>query len=63
MTKHIVKKWGDDFRPEFKKLGELRSIVTQNVNIMVLTAITTDTLRLSSENPWNEKSSVSRPVT
>ena len=55
---HCVKKWGDDFRPEFKKLGELRSIVPQNMNIMALTATATDTLRLSVQ-----KSSVSRAVT
>ena len=46
---HCVKKWGDDFRPEFKKLGRLRSIIPKNVNIMALTATATDTLRLSVE--------------
>ena len=42
---HCMKKWSDNFRPEFKKFGELQIIVPQNVNIMAFTV--TDTLRLS----------------
>ena len=46
---HCVKHWGEEFRPEFKKIGELRSIVPKTVNIMALTATATVTSRLSIE--------------
>ena len=38
---HCVKSWGDEFRPEFRKIGELRSILPANINIMALTATAT----------------------
>ena len=46
---HCVKTWGEEFRPEFKKIGELRSIIPKTVNIMALTATATITSRLSIE--------------
>ena len=46
---HYVKTWGEEFRPEFKKIGELRSIIPKTVNIMALTATATITSRLSIE--------------
>jgi ATP-dependent DNA helicase RecQ len=46
---HCVKSWGEDFRPAFKKIGELRSIIPKHVNIMALTATVTTTSRLSIE--------------
>lgn len=36
---------GDDFRQEYSKLGEMRSILSANVHIMALTATATKTLR------------------
>jgi len=48
---------GDDFRTEFSKIGELRSLIPTSVNIMALTATATTevlkavTERLSLDNP------------
>ena len=36
---------GNSFRHEFSHLGELRSIIPENVNVMALTATATDTTR------------------
>ena len=36
---------GDDFRQEFKHLGEVRSLIPQHINIMALTATATKSLR------------------
>ncbi len=54
---HCVKTWGNKFRRAFSKLGELRSIIPPNVNILALTATATKktfhiiTDRLSMINP------------
>ncbi|XP_065917244.1 ATP-dependent DNA helicase Q1-like [Dysidea avara] len=54
---HCVKTWGDEFRTEFSKIGELRSLIPTSVNIMALTATATSevlkvvTERLSLDNP------------
>ena len=48
---------GDEFRTEFSKIGELRSLIPTSVNIMALTATATSevlkvvTERLSLDNP------------
>ncbi|XP_065901618.1 ATP-dependent DNA helicase Q1-like [Dysidea avara] len=45
---HCVKTWGDKFRTDFSKLGELRSLIA--VNVMALTATATlDTLKVVKE--------------
>lgn len=36
---------GDTFRPEFSHLGEVRSIIPDNVHVMALTATATKTTR------------------
>ena len=36
---------GDDFRKEYSRLGEVRSILPQNVHVMALTATATKMLR------------------
>ena len=36
---------GDDFRKEYSRLGEIRSILSKDVHIMALTATATKTLR------------------
>lgn len=38
---------GSSFRPEFSRLGEIRSIIPENVNVMALTATATKTTRTS----------------
>lgn len=54
---HCVKTWGDSFRIAFAEIGTLRSLVSQKVGIMALTATAThDTLevvkeRLAMEEP------------
>ena len=54
---HCVKTWSDKFRRAFSKLGELRSTIPPNVNILALTATATEktfhiiTDRLSMKNP------------
>ena len=50
---HCMKKWGEEFRPEFKRLGDLRSILPKHVNIMALTATATINLRVSVEKILN----------
>lgn len=53
---HCVKTWGDDFRKTFSQIGDLRSVLPANVNVLALTATATiDTFhavtqRLSMEN-------------
>ena len=42
---HCVKTWGDQFRRSFTRIGDLRSILPKNVNVLALTATaTTETL-------------------
>ena len=54
---HCIQTWGDEFRMAFAEIGNLRSIIPQQVNIMALTATATqETLktiiqRLSLRNP------------
>ena len=36
---------GDQFRREFSRIGELRSIISSNVNMMALTATASNSLR------------------
>ena len=43
-----MKNWEEDFRSEFKKLGELRSIIPRRVDIMALTATATTGLRAAN---------------
>ena len=38
---HCVKVWGAEFRPQFREIEELRSIILSGVNIMALTATAT----------------------
>ena len=38
---HCIKMWGDQFRKAFSMIGNLRSIIPSNVNVMALTAIAT----------------------
>ncbi|XP_019861738.1 PREDICTED: ATP-dependent DNA helicase Q1-like [Amphimedon queenslandica] len=42
---HLIKNWGDDYRPEFSKLGEIGSLLPQQTNVMALTATATTALR------------------
>ena len=48
---------GDDFRVEFSRLGEVRSLIPKDVNIMALTVTATQSLRgavcktLEMDNP------------
>ena len=55
---HCVKKWGDNFRPEFKKIGELRSVIPKGVNMMALTATATVTSRLAIQRILGMKNPV-----
>lgn len=54
---HCVRTWGDEFRTVFAQIGELRSLIPAEVNIMALTATTTSSTltivsrRLSLDNP------------
>lgn len=54
---HCIKLWGDQFRKAFSKIGNLRSLIPSNVNVMALTATaTTETYQcaiqcLSMTNP------------
>ena len=49
---------GEDFRQEFKNLGEVRSLISSSVNVMAVTATATKTLRreichiLGMNNPF-----------
>ena len=52
---HCVKSWGEEFRPEFKRIGDLRSVVPKNVNVMALTATATISSRLSIERTLGMK--------
>lgn len=46
---HCVKLWGSQFRPVFSQIGDLRSIIPTNVNVMALTATaTTETFHVVS---------------
>ena len=46
MAQHLLLLYrGDEFRKEYSRLGEVRSILPQNVNVMALTATATKTLR------------------
>ena len=38
---HCVKTWGDEFRTAFSRIGNLRSLIPQKVNVMALTATAT----------------------
>lgn len=38
---HCVKVWGEQFRPTFSQIGDLRSIIPSGVNILALTATAT----------------------
>ena len=38
---HCVPKWGNVFRKEFSRLGEIRSLIPKNVHVMALTATAT----------------------
>ena len=38
---HCIKMWGDQFRKAFSVIGDLRSVIPSNINIMVLTATAT----------------------
>ena len=38
---HCIKMWGDQFRKAFSMIGNLRSIIPSNVNVMALTATAT----------------------
>ncbi|KAL5506244.1 hypothetical protein EMCRGX_G007846 [Ephydatia muelleri] len=42
---HCVETWGDSFRPEFSRIGDIRSIKPSDVRIMALTATATNTTR------------------
>ncbi len=38
---HCVRTWGDDFRVAFARIGDLRSLLPTNVNVMALKATAT----------------------
>jgi len=38
---HCVKSWGDQFRKSFARIGDLRSLIPKDVNILALTATAT----------------------
>ncbi|XP_019864452.1 PREDICTED: ATP-dependent DNA helicase Q1-like [Amphimedon queenslandica] len=42
---HLIKNWGEEYRPEFSKLGEVRSLLPKNTQVMALTATATSHLR------------------
>lgn len=54
---HCIKLWGEQFRRAFSRLGDLRSLISVGVNVMVLTATaTTETYhvaikKLAMDNP------------
>ena len=54
---HCVKTWGDQFRPTFAQIGDLRSLIPSTVNVMALTATATSETfdvvryRLSMDKP------------
>ena len=54
---HCIKMWGDEFRKAFSMIGDLRSIIPCNVNVMALTATATSETyhcalkQLSMHNP------------
>ena len=48
------KKWGDNFRPEFKKIG----VIPKGVNMMALTATATVTSRLAIQRILGMKNPV-----
>ena len=41
MTIHISIFRGEDYRPEFSRLGEIRSLIPKHVHVMALTATAT----------------------
>uniref|UniRef100_A0A1X7TG19 DNA 3'-5' helicase n=1 Tax=Amphimedon queenslandica TaxID=400682 RepID=A0A1X7TG19_AMPQE len=42
---HVIKNWGGEYRPEFSKLGEIRSLLAKSTQAMALTATATSHLR------------------
>ena len=47
---HCVKSWGDQFRKSFARIGDLRSLIPKNVNVLALTTTaTTQSLSLVIE--------------
>ena len=52
---HCIKMWGDQFRKAFSMIGNLRSIIPSNVNVMALTAIaTTETYQCALRHDIDE---------
>uniref|UniRef100_A0A1X7UTY1 Helicase ATP-binding domain-containing protein n=1 Tax=Amphimedon queenslandica TaxID=400682 RepID=A0A1X7UTY1_AMPQE len=52
---HCVKSWREEFGPEFKRIGDLRSVVPKNVDVMALTATAAISSRLSIERTLGMK--------
>ena len=58
---------GDDFRKEFSRISELRSVISRHVNMMALTATVTKSLReavvktLGMDNPVVMSESPDKP--
>ena len=47
---HCVKTWGDTFRTAFSKIGSLRSLIPNRVNVLALTATaTTETFHIITQ--------------
>lgn len=42
---HLVEKWGNEFRRDFARLGEIRSLLSSGINVMALTATATSSTR------------------
>ena len=64
---HCVSEWGHDFRPDYRRLGELRSVIGPNVPWVGLTASATVTVQadivrnLRLTRPLVAKASLNRP--
>uniref|UniRef100_A0A1X7U8R5 Helicase ATP-binding domain-containing protein n=1 Tax=Amphimedon queenslandica TaxID=400682 RepID=A0A1X7U8R5_AMPQE len=52
---HCVKSWREEFCLEFKRIGDLRSVVPKNVDVMALTATAAISSRLSIERTLGMK--------
>jgi len=54
---HCCKLWGDKFREAFTRIGDIRSVIPSNVNIMALTATATTDISCCLQTFINERTS------